>query len=127
MKLDSAGTSNWHQGEAAYAPMQIAAKKRGYDLSKSRARQITERDFSDFDLIIAMDKSNRKKLEKLRPVGVNTPIELMLDYLPDQPVRGVPDPYFTREFNRVIDLIELASDALLFSLLRNQNVSGQSL
>ena len=53
---DSAGTASWHVGSSPYEPMQVAAKDRGFDMSKLRARQITIADFKDFDLIIAMDK-----------------------------------------------------------------------
>ena len=38
--------------------MQVAAKDRGFDMSKLRARQITIADFKDFDLIVAMDKKS---------------------------------------------------------------------
>ena len=53
---DSAGTASWHVGSSPYGPMQLAAKDRGFDMSKLRARQITIADFKDFDLIVAMDK-----------------------------------------------------------------------
>ena len=118
LTLDSAGTGDWHVGEPPYGPMQAAARKRGYDLSPLRARQVSAQDFYDFDLILAMDDSNLTNIESLRPEGLQTPVQLMLDYLPDQPVRNVPDPYFTREFDRVIDLIEVAGAHLITSLKR---------
>ena len=118
LSFDSAGTGDWHVGEAPYGPMQAAARKRGYDLSDLRARQFTADDFDAFDLIIAMDKSNRANIESLRPNGSPTPVMRMLDYAPDQSERNVPDPYYTREFDRVIDLIEIAGANLITSLKR---------
>ena len=93
--------------------MQSAAKNRGYDLSRLRARQFHEGDFDAFDLILVMDRSNLRNVETLRPPGNATPVELFLDYAPGQPVREVPDPYYTRGFDEALDLIELAGEGLL--------------
>ena len=45
--VDSAGTHGYHVGEAPDVRAQIAGRKRGYDLSELRARQITSDDFGD--------------------------------------------------------------------------------
>ena len=71
LTLDSAGTSDWHIGDAPYGPMQAAAERRGYDLAPLRARQAVAADFDRFDLIVAMDAKNRADLEALRPAGNN--------------------------------------------------------
>lgn len=114
--LDSAGTGDWHVGKPPYGPMQDAARIRGYDLSSLRAREFTDQDYYDFDLILGMDKSNLVNIERLRPPGITTPVKLMLDYHPDSDRIEVPDPYYTREFDLVIDLIEVAARGLLDSL-----------
>ncbi|MEV8465716.1 low molecular weight protein-tyrosine-phosphatase [Fluviibacterium sp. DFM31] len=109
LEIDSAGTGNWHVGEPPYGPAIRAARARGYDLSALRARQFSHRDFVAFDEILVMDRSNLADVEAQRPSGVPTPVRLFLDYAPDQPVREVPDPYYTRDFNEALDLIEAAS------------------
>lgn len=114
--IDSAGTSNWHIGSPPYAPMIAAASARGCDLSPLRARQFTARDFTDFNLIIAMDDENLRDIERLRPTAVKTPVHLFLDYAPETGVTQVPDPYYTRDFETALDLIETASSGLLASL-----------
>ena len=116
LRLDSAGTGDWHIGEPPYGPMQRAARQRGYDLSDLRARQITPQDFLDFDLILAMDESNLQNIEAMRPSGVGTPVRLMLDFHDDPTIREVPDPYCTLEFDKVVDLLEEAGENLLTSL-----------
>ena len=123
LTLDSAGTGDWHVGKPPYGPMQDAARAAGYDLSDLRARQFDRADFDRFDLILAMDGSNLDDIEALRPDGNEAPVRLMLDYLPDQPVRDVPDPYYTRDFEGTLSLIHAASEALLDQLA---GVSGQS-
>ncbi|MDF1669697.1 MAG: low molecular weight phosphotyrosine protein phosphatase [Roseovarius sp.] len=113
---DSAGTGHWHVGEPPYGAMQQAAAVRGYDLSDLRARQFTSADFTRFDLIIAMDATNRRDIEALRPVDATTPVQLFTDYAPNQGMTHVPDPYYTRDFDGVLDLIEVASEGLKSSL-----------
>lgn len=113
---DSAGTSDWHVGEAPYAPMQAAAKARGVDLSDLRARQFTSRDFETFDLIIGMDDSNLDNIERLRPRGSQTPVQIFTDFAPEVGVDHVPDPYYTRDFDQTLDLVQAASLGLIAQL-----------
>jgi protein-tyrosine phosphatase len=58
IEIDSAGTSNFHIGEAPDKRTIANAKKNGVDLSFLRARQFHENDFDNFDKIFVMDKSN---------------------------------------------------------------------
>jgi len=108
--VDSAGTSNWHIGDAPYGPMQIAASARGLDLSTQRARQVATDDFTRFDLILAMDAQNLADLEARQPVGTTAVLALYLDVLQAGP-RDVPDPYYTRDFDGVLALIDRAAKA----------------
>lgn len=116
MELDSAGTGDWHAGEPPYGPMQAAAKRRGYDLSALRARQVTQRDFTDFDLILAMDDSNLFNLLRVRPSNATAQLRLFMDYAPDAGTSEVPDPYYTRDFDQTLDLVEKAARGLLGQL-----------
>jgi protein-tyrosine phosphatase len=101
-----------------------AAARRGYDLTGLRARQVRAADFGAFDLIVAMDCRNRADLEALRPAGNTTPVRLMLDHLAGSGPRDVPDPYYTRDFDAALDLIEAAAEGLLGQL--EQNASAVS-
>ena len=115
-QTDSAGTAGWHVGKPPYGPMQAAAQQRGYDLSDLRARQITPGDFDDFDLIIAMDDSNLEDIEALRPGGSTTHVRKFTDYASETGMTHVPDPYYTRDFDGALTLIEVASKGLARSL-----------
>ncbi|CUH54198.1 low molecular weight protein-tyrosine-phosphatase [Shimia marina] len=115
-ELDSAGASGWHVGEAPYAPMQEAAMARGYDLSDLRARQFVATDFARFDLIIAMDADNLANVEALRPAGNETPVRLFTEYAPQSGAEAVPDPYYTRDFDQTLDLIEDCAKGLITTL-----------
>ncbi|MTI00518.1 low molecular weight protein-tyrosine-phosphatase [Roseibium sp. RKSG952] len=105
-ETDSAGTSGWHIGDPPYGPMQEAARARGLDISDLRARQFTAADFDRFDLIIGMDANNISDIEALRPYGNETPVRLLTDFAPQAGADHVPDPYYTRDFDGALDLIE---------------------
>lgn len=102
--LDSAGTGNWHVGEPPYGPMQAAARARGYELGALRARQLTPADFSRFDLILAMDSQNLRDAQAMAPKGA--PARLTLFLQNETGTREVPDPYYTRDFDTCLDIIE---------------------
>lgn len=114
--VDSAGTAGWHVGKPPYGPAVAAAAARGYDLTPLRARRIAPEDFHDFDLILAMDVQNLADIEMLRPHGSETDVKLFLDYAPEIGRREIPDPYYTRDFDEALDLIEAASKGLLQSI-----------
>jgi len=109
---DSAGTSDWHVGDPPYEPMQAAALARDVNLSDLRARQFVAGDFDRFDLIIGMDAKNISRIEELRPVGNDTPVRLLTDFAPHSDADHVPDPYYTRDFEGALDLIEAAVEGL---------------
>lgn len=114
--VDSAGTGDWHIGKPPYGPAIEAAETGGYDLSSLRARQFHARDFEDFDLILAMDAQNFADIEDIRPPGNVTPVRLFLEFAPEASETDVPDPYFTRNFEQALGLIEQASRGLLATL-----------
>jgi protein-tyrosine phosphatase len=120
LMVASAGTGDWHVGMPP-DPRAIAhAAKRGYDLSVVRARQVARTDFERFDWILAMDQSNLRELRVLRPPSFAGHLGLLLDFAPHLGLRDVPDPYYgsPTHFERVLDLVEQASDSLLAHILR---------
>ena len=104
--VDSAGTGSWHIGSPPDARSQRHAAKRGYDLSALRGRQVAEGDFHRFDFILAMDEDNLADLQRLAPDEASrAEVRLFAD-------GAVPDPYVggPAGFERVLDLVEAASD-----------------
>lgn len=114
LEIDSAGTAGWHQGDPPYGPMQEAASARGYDMSALRARQVRPADFGRFDIIIGMDDQNIADLERIRPQDGTAELVLFTDYTTSADY--VPDPYYTRDFEGALDLIEKCADGLVQSL-----------
>jgi low molecular weight protein-tyrosine phosphatase len=118
IKVDSAGTADYHTGAAPDVRSQRAALRRGIDISDLRARQVTREDFARFDLILAMDRENLKALEAMRPKNSPARVALFLDYAPALNIPEVPDPYYgnTEDFEKVLDLTTAASRGLLARL-----------
>jgi len=116
LDCDSAGTGNWHIGKPPYGPMQDAARARGIDMSDLRARQFTAVDFNRFDLIIGMDDENIANIEALRPAASDTPVTKLTDYGSD--ADHVPDPYFSRDFDEALDIIDAAITGLQAAITR---------
>lgn len=116
--IDSAGTHAYHVGEPPDPRSIAAARRRGIDMSRLRARVVERDDFLRFDLVLAMDEVNLAHLEALRPANARAELRLLLDYVPDAGRRSVPDPYYggVTGFEEVLDLVELAADGLLASL-----------
>jgi protein-tyrosine phosphatase len=115
LEVDSAGTADYHVGNAPDPRSQRAAAVRGYDLSRLRARHVTRADFERFDLLLAMDGSNRDVLQALAPDGCRDRVRLFMEFAPETGVVEVPDPYYggPAGFERVLDLAEAASRGLL--------------
>ncbi|KGV08776.1 low molecular weight protein-tyrosine-phosphatase [Burkholderia pseudomallei] len=118
IEIDSAGTGDWHVGEAPDARAQQAARARGYDLSALRARQIGDADFERFDLVLAMDGANLAALRKHCPPQYRGKVRLLMEFAGDGSAGDIADPYFggARGFEQVLDQCEAACRGLLDSL-----------
>ena len=112
---DSAGLGDWHVGSPPDRRAILAAQRRGYDLTKLRARQVELADFARFGWILAMDRAILRELEELRPGEFAGHLGLFLDFAPELGVHEVPDPYYGGQegFERVLDLVEAASARLI--------------
>ena len=121
IKVDSAGTGAWHVNQSPDPRSQEAALKRGIDLSAQRARKISTDDFNNFDYLVAMDRSNLGNLKKICPPNLASRISLFLEFAPELGHQEVPDPYQGGDegFERVLDLIEVASQGLLSYIVSN--------
>jgi protein-tyrosine phosphatase len=113
--VDSAGTHNYHPGSPPDDRSQEHALKRGYDLTDLRARQITEVDFDRHDLILVMDWDNLALVEDICPPNARKKVRRLTEFCLNLDSAVVPDPYYggATGFERVLDLVEDASEGLL--------------
>ena len=110
IEIDSAGTGDWHIGDAPHAGTLQILKTNGIE-HPMRARQIVAADVDEFDYLIVMDDKNERDVRVL-PTG-KAHIARLLDYLPAAKNKNVPDPYFTGDFDAVYQMVSAACDNLL--------------
>ena len=125
IEVDSAGTHAYHLGDAPDLRAQKAARDRGVELKDLRARKVNAKDFEAFDHILAMDEENLFILTELCPEEHQHKLRLFLEYAPNLPHREVPDPYYggAYGFERVLDLVEAASEGFIETLQRDGVIS----
>lgn len=105
LAVDSAGISNYHEGEPPHHGSIDIARERGVSIDDQRSRPVRPADFHDFDWLLAMDTSNKNALLHMAPPGFDrSRVKLLLDFAEFGP-RDVPDPYYTGGFGEVFDLI----------------------
>ena len=121
VQIDSAGTGSWHVGSPPDRRATAAAQRHGIVL-EGAARQVTAQDFEDFDLVIAMDRANRRELLALAPdAAAREKVRLLREFDPDAVASGdleVPDPYYGDGdgFAHVLDVVDRACRGLIASL-----------
>jgi protein-tyrosine phosphatase len=128
VEVDSAGTAAWHVGKQPDPRSQETARKRDYDLSHLRARQVISEDFLEFDYVLAMDNENLENLQKIMPSSdTKAKPELFLEAystptLISKGLTQVPDPYYGGDggFEAVLDMIEEACDQLILDIKSNK-------
>ena len=127
LTIDSAGLGSWHVGNPPDQRAQDALATKGIDISDLRARQVTCEDFEDFDLILAMDKSNHQRLLKLAPKQYHDKIRLFMDSAPQFGVHEIPDPFFGDKdgFDYVVQLVDAASRGLMRALTPPKTAAHQ--
>lgn len=114
--IASAGTSDYHTGESPDRRTAEVARRRGVVLDHA-AVQMTSKDLDRFDYVLAMDRQNLSRIQRLAGGRRHRArLELLRTFDDTAGDRlEVPDPYFggPRGFEEVHDMIERACAGLL--------------
>ncbi len=117
--IDSAGTSSLHKGETPDKRAIKCLNAYGIDISGLKARPFTSKDFSDFDIIFAMDTENYKGIirQAANEWQKQKVFLFMESSMPGQSL-SVPDPWYGDEngFHEVYKMIESNCDAIIEKL-----------
>lgn len=116
IQLDSAGTGSWHVGKPPDARAVVAGRLKGYDLTNLRARRLVREDFDQFDLVLTVDDETQEAAEALRGADSDTPVRKITEYAVETTASEVPDPYYTGQFNIVIEQLEDCATGLVDQL-----------
>jgi protein-tyrosine phosphatase len=126
--IDSAGTGPWHAGKDMDPRARRVLARHGYQPEIHVAKQFQPRDFSERDLVIALDSGHLSRLGALArladdPAGAAASIRLLRSF--DPAAAGnrtgdldVPDPYYDAEpeFEHALAQIEAACAGLVQAL-----------
>lgn len=126
LDIDSAGTHGYFVDAAPDVRAQLAASKRGYDLSALRTRKVVRSDLRNFDHILAMDMSNLTALHNLGDGELWKKPKLMMSYSRLYKAKNVPDPFGgnDEDFELVLDMLDSATDGLLKAVVQELGSKG---
>ena len=117
--VDSAGTAAYHIGKAPDSRMCSTADEFGTNIKNLVARKFTINDFDDFDIIYAMDESNRQNILSLaRNNSDRKKVRLILDELDSNSNLSVLDPYYgsLEDFKAVYQLVDNVTTVIITKL-----------
>ncbi|MFI2743435.1 low molecular weight protein-tyrosine-phosphatase [Zhouia sp. PK063] len=113
--VESAGTSNYHIGDAPDQRSIDIAKQNNIDISYLKGRQFIPSDFDEFDYIYVMDNHNYTDVtNQARKFEDRDKVRLILnEVFPGENV-DVPDPYYggPQGFINVFDMLNEACEAI---------------
>ena len=111
VEVRSAGTHDYHVGEAPDSRTVKHARTRGYDLSAQRAMRVSKAHFDEYDYILAMDRGHLRILKGLAPPGAKARLGMFLEASARWKGEDVPDPYYggAEGFDLVLDMVEEAA------------------
>jgi protein-tyrosine phosphatase len=120
VEVDSSGTGTWHLGHPMDERAASTLAAAGYDGSDHRAQHFGRSWFDDYDLIVAMDSSNRRDILADAPGADSEQRVRMLrefDPLADGDL-DIPDPWYGGQagFDEVLAMVERSTDGLLDAL-----------
>ena len=94
--IASAATSTEEIGSRVHHGTAAILDRLGIDYSEKRARQMTKRDYQDYDMLIGMDDWNIRNMSRIAGGDPEGKLYLLMDFT-DRPGE-VADPWYTRNF-----------------------------
>lgn len=112
IQVDSCGTGDWHLGQTPHQETKNILDQQGISYEGLVSRQLTAKDFEQFDYLIAMDQNNYDVLKKAGSQEGTTIVKLM-EFVGEQDETDIPDPYYTGNFDQTYQLVSSSCYQLL--------------
>lgn len=96
IQIASAATSREEIGNPVYPPARRKLAEHGIHCDGHHARQLTARDYQDFDLLIGMDQANLRNMTRICGGDPAGKLHLLMDFT--QRPGDVADPWYTGDF-----------------------------
>ena len=113
--IASCATSTEEIGNPVYPPARAELSRRGIPCEKRGARQLTKRDYQQYDLLICMDDWNVRNAQRMLGGDPEGKIRKLLSYVGR--VDDVADPWYSDRFDIAYDDIFSGCKALLNDVL----------
>ena len=109
--IESAATSREELGNPVYPLARRKLEKHGINCSGHAARQLTSRDYDEYDLLIGMDSANLRDMHRICGGDPDGKLSLLLDHTGRS--RDVADPWYTGNFEATWQDVLAGCQALL--------------
>ena len=110
-EIASAATSAEEIGNPVYPPARRELAEHGISCKGKTARQITRRDYDDYDQLIAMEMYNLRNIRRIIPEDPEGKISLLMAHAGSG--EDIEAPWYTGNFAKVYRQIERGCAALL--------------
>lgn len=95
--IASAATSTEEIGNPVYPPARTELQRHGIFVEKRGARQVTRKDYQEYDLLIAMDHFNVRNLHRMLNGDPDGKVRMLMDFT-NRPGE-VSDPWYSDRFD----------------------------
>ena len=116
-EISSAATSTEEIGNSVYTPVKRLLADNGISCYGKTARQLTKKDYDNYDLLIGMDGANYRNINRICGGDKQNKIHLLMDFTGSP--HDVADPWYTRNFDATWNDINKGCKALLDKLTQN--------
>lgn len=114
-EVTSAAVSYEEEGNGMYPPARRKLYQKGIPFGNHRAHRITPAEYEAADLVVIMDRSNRRMLEYIVGPDRDGKVHMMLEYAGLG--RDVADPWYTGDFETAYNDILAGCRGLLETLV----------
>ena len=97
-QIASAATSREELGSPVYPPARKKLAEHGISCAGHMARQLQNRDYDEYDLLIGMDYANLRNMHRICGGDFDDKMHLLMEYA-GHPDQEVADPWYTRDFD----------------------------
>ena len=113
-EIESAAVSREEIGNPVYPPARRKLLEQGIPCGQHAARQMTRADYDRFDLLIGMDRSNLRTMQRICGGDPEGKIFRLLDFTGQ--AGNVADPWYTDDFEATYRDIKAGCEGLLLRI-----------
>lgn len=124
--IESAATSTEEIGNPVYPPARRKLAEHGIDCAGKTARQLTNADYDQFDLLIGMDQANLRNMHRICGGDFDGKLHLLMEYA-GRPDAEVADPWYTGDFETTWQDVLAGCQGVLDILKNHSEIVDESM